>query len=150
LPPGITIRGRKLRTFVGNTTALKAHSILGLGHISKRKNKYGTVRLKDLQLAHDRIRKLENEFEVLYNSSFFKLLRVKDKKQKIDAQYGKYSVRELCGAFSLPTDIYYNHCIYRNNFKSEVEFKKRARLLHLLLQQQTRAALFEISLTGAI
>lgn len=34
------------------------------------------------------------------------------------------SVRELCDAFSLPTDIYYNHCIYRNNFKSEVEFKK--------------------------
>ena len=107
-----------MRAFVGNTTVLKAHSILGLGHIPKRKNKYGTVRLKDLQLAHDRIRKLENEFEILYNSSFFKLLRVKDKKQKIDAQYGEYSVRELCDAFSLPTGTYYNHLLRNKNEKA--------------------------------
>lgn len=46
------------------------------------------------------------------------MLRVKDKKQEIDAQYGKYSVRELCDAFSLPTGTYYNHLLRNKNEKA--------------------------------
>lgn len=78
-----------------------------------------------MQLANDRIRKLENELEIIHNSSFFKELTMKDKKAGIDQQYGKYSVHELCDAFSLPTSTYYNH-LFRNKNEKAWYIERRA------------------------
>lgn len=100
-------KGKKVADICRKYNCAKSTFYTWVRPYTEKKNKYGTVKLKDLQLAHDRIRKLENELEILHNSSFFKLLGVKDKKQEIDARYGKYSVRELCDAFCLlaPTII---------------------------------------------
>ena len=120
-------KGKKVADICREYNCAKSTFYTWVRPYTEKKNKYGTVRLKDLQLANDRIRKLENELEIIRNSSFFKELTMKDKKAGIDEQYGKYSVHELCDAFSLSTGTYYNH-LFRNKNEKAWYVERRAML----------------------
>ncbi|MDO4189704.1 MAG: transposase [Lachnospiraceae bacterium] len=72
-------KGKKIADICREYNCAKSTFYTWVRPYTEKKNKYGTVRLKDLQLANDRIRKLENELEIIHNSSFFKELTLKDK-----------------------------------------------------------------------
>ena len=69
---------------------------------------YGVATPKDLDNARKRIKKLEDMVTILQASTQISSMTVKEKEEAVDALYGKYSVRTLCEAFSLPTGTFYN------------------------------------------
>lgn len=120
-------KGKKVADICRKYNCTKSTFYTWVRPYTEKKNKYGTVKLKDLQIAKERIKKLENEIEILHNSSFFKELKTKDKNSEIDKQYEKYSVHELCDAFSLSRGTYYNH-LFRNKNEKSYFIQRRAML----------------------
>ncbi|MCR4753046.1 MAG: transposase [Candidatus Saccharibacteria bacterium] len=75
-------KGKKVKDICREYDCAKSTFYSWVRPYTEKKNKYGTVRLKDLQLANDRIKKLENELEscIIHRSSRSSESRIRNKK----------------------------------------------------------------------
>lgn len=84
---------------------------------------YGVATPKDLDSAKKRIKKLTDMVTFLQSLPQVSSMTVHEKEEAVDGAYGKYSVRTLCEAISLPTGTFYNYKLRAKG--KDAWFKKR-------------------------